>query len=70
MELLPLRLPRRGDVTFVEAIESHRTVLEHFSFELIGQIFARVKVRQVAAELVALAFVRKVGGPHDDVRMN
>ena len=41
MKLAALRLPRRGDVTFVEAIEAHRIVIEHFAFELVGEVFAR-----------------------------
>ena len=64
MKLAALRLPRRGDVTFVEAIEAHRIVIEHFAFELVGEVFARVQVGQVAAELVA--FVKEVGGPEDN----
>ena len=55
LTLVPLCFLRRRDVTFTEAIKSHRVVVEHFSFEIIGKIFARVEVRQIAAELVALA---------------
>jgi len=43
------------DIAFTEAIKSHRVVVEHFSFEIIRKIFARVEVRQIAAELVAFA---------------
>jgi hypothetical protein len=49
------RFPRCRDIAFAEAIESYRVVVEHFSFEIIRKIFARVEVRQVAAELVAFA---------------
>ena len=55
LPLVPLRLPRRRDIAFTESVKSHRVVVEHFSFEIIGKIFARVEVRQIAAELVALA---------------
>jgi hypothetical protein len=37
----PLRLPRRRDVAFAETVESHRGVVEHFSFKFIGEILAR-----------------------------
>jgi hypothetical protein len=49
------RFPRCRDIAFAEAVKSHRVVVEHFPFEIIGKIFARVEVRQIAAELVALA---------------
>jgi hypothetical protein len=55
LPLVPLRLPRRRDIAFTESVKSHRVVVEHFSCELIGQIFARFYVRQVVGELVALA---------------
>jgi hypothetical protein len=42
---------------FAEAIKSHRVVVKHFSFEIIGKIFARVEVRQVVGERVALAML-------------
>jgi hypothetical protein len=61
-----LRLPRRCDVAFAETVESHRVVVEHFSFKFIGEIPARFQVWQVAAELVALALVREIGRPHGD----
>jgi hypothetical protein len=48
-------ISRRRDIAFAEAVKPHRVVVEHFPFEIIGQIFARVEVGQVAAELVALA---------------
>jgi hypothetical protein len=54
ISLIFLRLPRRRDVAFAQAIKTHRVVAEHFSFELIRQILARFEMRQVAAELVAL----------------
>jgi hypothetical protein len=40
-ELTLLGLARGRDVAFGEAIESHRIVVEHLSFELIGEILAR-----------------------------
>lgn len=49
-----LRLSCCRNIAFTQAIKPHRVVAEHFSFELIRQIFARFEMGQVAGELVAL----------------
>src|SRR5690349_3933681 len=59
-----------GDITFAEAIESHRVVVEHFSFEFFGYVFAGIEVRQIAAELIPFALVRKIGSPHNHIVAN
>ena len=41
LDLITLRLPRRGGVAFVEAVESYRVVVKHLAFELAGEILAR-----------------------------
>ncbi len=53
VQLVSFRLFHRRDVTFAEAIKSHRIVIEHFLFELVGQVFAPIEGRQVAAERIA-----------------
>jgi len=64
--LISLRVPCRGEVAFVQVIKPDRVIAQHFLLKFVGQIFARFEMGQVAAELVALTFVREVRGPEDN----
>src|ERR671919_1421145 len=66
-ELLSFGFLHRGDIAFAEAIKPHRIVVQHFLFDIVGEVLAGHEMGEVATELVAFALVREVGGPHDDV---
>jgi hypothetical protein len=42
-----------GAAGFIQTVRVHRVVAEYFVFELVGEILARFRMGQVAAELVA-----------------